>query len=126
MWVDGFKGVADHLRQNMNFAIVTQAVIRELQEWGRERNWHGLRLVSSHGSGFKSVLDFEDNEGKQRPGPERLYAVGRRLRRAPLPASAQMTDEIKTRGIDLLSPVWNLLDITPEARGQWDPKLTYC
>jgi predicted dithiol-disulfide oxidoreductase (DUF899 family) len=36
-----------------------------------------------------------------------------------------MTDEIKTRGIDLISPVWNLLDITPEGRGQWDPTLTY-
>jgi predicted dithiol-disulfide oxidoreductase (DUF899 family) len=63
-----------------------------LREWGRERNWHALRLVSSQGLGS---------------------------------ASAQMTDEIKTRGIDLLSPVWNLLDITPDGRGQWDRKLTY-
>ncbi len=36
-----------------------------------------------------------------------------------------MAAEIKTRGIDLLSPVWNLLDLTPDGRGQWDTKLQY-
>jgi predicted dithiol-disulfide oxidoreductase (DUF899 family) len=36
-----------------------------------------------------------------------------------------MTDQAKLRGIDLLSPVWHLLDLTPDGRGQWDPKLKY-
>ena len=26
------------------------------------------------------------------------------------------------RGMDLLSPVWNFLDLTPEGRGDWMPK----
>ena len=125
MWVDGFNGVADHLRQNMNFAIVAQAGIRDLREWGRERNWHGLRLASSHGSGFKSVLNFEDSEGTQRPGVSVFKRSDDGSVKHFYSASAQMTEEVKTRGIDLLSPVWNLLDITPEGRGQWEPKLTY-
>jgi predicted dithiol-disulfide oxidoreductase (DUF899 family) len=29
------------------------------------------------------------------------------------------------RGIDLLTPVYNLLDLTPEGRGDWMPKLVY-
>jgi predicted dithiol-disulfide oxidoreductase (DUF899 family) len=29
------------------------------------------------------------------------------------------------RGIDLLSPVWNVLDLTPEGRGDWNAKLEY-
>ena len=29
------------------------------------------------------------------------------------------------RGIDLLSPVWNLLDLTPKGRGDWEPSLAY-
>jgi predicted dithiol-disulfide oxidoreductase (DUF899 family) len=125
MWVDGFSGVVHHLHQNMNFAIVAQAEIRELREWARQRSWHGLRLVSSEGTAFKSVLNFQNGEGRQRPG----LSV---FKRSPdgsvkhfYSASAQMTDEIKTRGIDLLSPVWHLLDITPDGRGQWDPKLKY-
>ena len=31
----------------------------------------------------------------------------------------------RRRGIDLLSPVWNLLDLTPEGRGEWLPSLAY-
>ena len=29
------------------------------------------------------------------------------------------------RGIDLLSPLWLLLDLTPEGRGEWYPGLKY-
>jgi predicted dithiol-disulfide oxidoreductase (DUF899 family) len=125
MWVDGFSGVAHHLRQNMNFAVIAQAEIRQLRDWAKERHWDALRLVSSEGTDFKSVLNFQDAEGRQRPG----LSV---FKRSPdgsvkhfYSSSAQMTDEIKTRGIDLMSPVWNLLDITPDGRGQWDPKLKY-
>jgi predicted dithiol-disulfide oxidoreductase (DUF899 family) len=125
LWVDGFNGVAHHLRQTMNFAVIAQTGIRELREWGRERSWNALRLVSSQGSDFKSVLNFQDREGKQRPGLSVFKLSQDGFVKHFYSASAQMTDEIKTRGIDLLSPVWNLLDITPDGRGQWDPKLKY-
>jgi predicted dithiol-disulfide oxidoreductase (DUF899 family) len=125
MWADGFNGVGHHLRQTMNFAIVAQAGIRELREWGRERSWNRLRLVSSEGSEFKSVLNFQDGEGKQRPGLSVFIKSPDGSVKHFYSASAPMSDEIKTRGIDLLSPVWNLLDITPDGRGQWDPKLKY-
>src|ERR1700682_4349609 len=39
MWVDGFSGIAHHLRQSINFAIIAQAGISEFRAWGRERNW---------------------------------------------------------------------------------------
>lgn len=125
MWVDGFNGVAHHLRQNMNFAIVAQAGIREFREWGRERAWHALRLVSSEGSDFKSFLNFQDPEGKQRPGLSVFVRSQDHSVKHFYSACAQMTDTVKMRGIDLLSPVWNLLDLTPGGRGEWDPKLTY-
>ena len=103
----------------------TKVGIREFREWGRERSWNALRLVSSQGSDFKSVLNFQDSEGKQRPGLSVFKLSKDGSVKHFYSVSAQMTDEIKTRGIDLLSPVWNLLDITPDGRGQWDPKLKY-
>ena len=36
-----------------------------------------------------------------------------------------MAEDIKERGIDLLTPVYNALDLTPEGRGNWYAKLTY-
>jgi predicted dithiol-disulfide oxidoreductase (DUF899 family) len=36
-----------------------------------------------------------------------------------------MADDIAERGIDLLSPVWHLLDLTPHGRGDWYAELQY-
>lgn len=36
-----------------------------------------------------------------------------------------MDADIDQRGIDLLSPVWNLLDLTPQGRDDWYPGLDY-
>ena len=36
-----------------------------------------------------------------------------------------MSQEIKERGIDLLSPVYNMLDLTPQGRGDWYAELGY-
>jgi predicted dithiol-disulfide oxidoreductase (DUF899 family) len=39
---------------------------------------------------------------------------------------AQMADDRRERGIDLLTPVWNLLDLTPNGRPlDWYPSLHY-
>jgi predicted dithiol-disulfide oxidoreductase (DUF899 family) len=38
---------------------------------------------------------------------------------------AQMADDIHERGIDLLSPVWNVLDLTPQGRADWYVELEY-
>ena len=36
-----------------------------------------------------------------------------------------MAGDIKERGIDLLTPVYNVLDLTSEGRDDWYAKLTY-
>jgi predicted dithiol-disulfide oxidoreductase (DUF899 family) len=38
---------------------------------------------------------------------------------------AQVADDRRERGIDLLSPVWHLLDLTPHGRDDWYPSLKY-
>jgi predicted dithiol-disulfide oxidoreductase (DUF899 family) len=36
-----------------------------------------------------------------------------------------MSDDIDQRGIDLLTPAWHLLDLTPQGRGEWFAGLDY-
>jgi predicted dithiol-disulfide oxidoreductase (DUF899 family) len=36
-----------------------------------------------------------------------------------------MAEDVKERGIDLLTPVYNLLDLTPQGRDDWYAKLIY-
>jgi len=38
----------------------------------------------------------------------------------------RMADDVEQRGIDMLSPVWNLLDLTPTGRpDEWYPTIDY-
>jgi predicted dithiol-disulfide oxidoreductase (DUF899 family) len=40
-------------------------------------------------------------------------------------ADLRMADDIDERGIDLLCPLWHIMDLTPAGRGDWYPDLTY-
>lgn len=124
LWVDGFNGVAHHLRQRVNFAVIAAAGIGELRQWGRQRGWSKLRLVSSAGSTFKSDLHFQDKDGSQQPGISVFVRSPERTVKHFYSCSATMKENVN-RGIDLLSPVWNIFDLTPQGRGDWNAKLNY-
>jgi predicted dithiol-disulfide oxidoreductase (DUF899 family) len=36
-----------------------------------------------------------------------------------------MSGEIKERGLDLLNPIWNVFDLTPQGRGDFYASLAY-
>lgn len=123
LWIDGFNGIGRHLRQSVNFAIVAEVEIAELHKWARHRGWRDLRMVSSAGSTFKTDLQFQDAKGNQMPG----ISV---FRRSPdggkhFYSGSAIMKQNEFRGLDLLTPLWNILDLTPEGRGQFMPKLEY-
>jgi predicted dithiol-disulfide oxidoreductase (DUF899 family) len=117
MWVDGFNGVARHLAQHTAVAVVAKAPLPKLRAWARGRGWSRLRILSSHGTGFNAAMHAETASGGQRPMASVLVREGERVRHFyTLPAN--FLDDAE-RGIDPLSPVWNVLDLLPKGRGQW-------
>jgi predicted dithiol-disulfide oxidoreductase (DUF899 family) len=40
-------------------------------------------------------------------------------------AHPRMARDIQERGIDLLTPIWNFMDLTPQGRGKWYASLGY-
>jgi predicted dithiol-disulfide oxidoreductase (DUF899 family) len=125
MWIDGYNGVAHHLAQNVDFVIAAAADLPDLRQHARNRGWHNLRLLSCGTSTFKYDLLSEDAEGNQ----DSSISVFTRDRDGALShvysAHPWMAEDVKERGIDLLTPVYNLLDLTPEGRSDWYAKLTY-
>jgi len=124
-WIDGMNGVAHHVAQNIDFAIVAAAELPALRAHGRDRGWNRLRLLSAANSTFKYDLGSEDREGNQ----DSTISVFTRDRNGVVhhfyTAHPWMSPEIKERGIDLMSPIWHLLDLTPHGRGSWYTKLEY-
>lgn len=117
MWVDGFNGVARHLAQHTAVAVVAKAPLPKLRAWARRRGWDQLRILSSHDTTFNADMHAETPSGGQRPMASVLVREGERVRHFyTLPANFLDGAE---RGIDPLSPVWNVLDLLPAGRGEW-------
>ena len=125
MWIDGFNGVGHHLAQNVDFVIAAAADPPALRQHARNRGWHNLRLLSCGTSTFKYDLLSEDAEGHQDSTVSVFTRDGDGTLRHVYSAHPWMAEDIKQRGIDLLSPVYNLLDLTPEGRDDWYAKLNY-
>jgi predicted dithiol-disulfide oxidoreductase (DUF899 family) len=125
MWVDGFNGVAHHLARNVDVAVVAAAEPAELRDFARERGWSKVRLLSAGTSTFKYDLASEDADGEQDSTVSVFTRDADGTVRHQYTAHPRMGGGIQERGIDLLSPVWHVLDITPTGRREWYPDLDY-
>src|SRR5436309_8406224 len=65
LFIDGLNGVAHHLAQNVDVAIVAAADPAALRAHARTRGWNNLRLLSTGSNTFKYDLGSEDREGNQ-------------------------------------------------------------
>jgi len=124
-WLDGYNGVAHHLAQNVDFAVVAAADPSTLREFARIRGWDRLRLLSAGESTFKYDLGSEDREG----GQDSTISVFTRDSDGTLrhfySCHPWLGEDIKERGIDEYNPIWNVLDLTPQGRGTFYASLDY-
>ncbi len=125
MWIDGANGVAHHIAQNIDLAIVAAADPRALREHARARSWNKLRLLSAGSNTFKYDLGSEDAAGWQDSTVSVFTRDADNTVRHFYSAHPRMGPDIKERGIDLLAPAWHFLDLTPKGRGDWVASLAY-
>lgn len=125
LWIDGFNGVARHVERNADFVIAAAADPPALRQHARNRGWHRLRLLSCGDSTFKYDLGSEDKDGEQDSTLSVFTRDGDGTVRHFYSTHPRMADDIDQGGIDLLAPVWHLLDLTPQGRGDWYPNLDY-
>lgn len=123
LWIDGLHGVSHHLTRHTAFAVIGKAPIAKLRAWADRRGWDGLRIVSSHDSPFNADLGVEEPGGGQWPAVSAFVREGGEARHF-LTVAAPFPDG-SNRGMDLLSPVWNVFDLLPQGRGEWLPDNRY-
>ena len=124
-WLDGANGVAHHLAQNLDFAVVAAADIPTLRAYARSRGWDKLRLVSAANSTFKYDLGSENREGAQDSTVSVFTRDANGSVRHFYSGHPRMAPDILERGIDLLAPIWHFMDLTPQGRGRWYASLDY-
>jgi len=126
--LDGLAGAVLHVAQRTNFVVVAKSPIHRIHALAHRRGWRNLRLLSSAGNTYNRDYHAEDAKGAQLPvlnvfvrrdgGIRHFYAT--ELLFAPWDPGEE------PRHVDLIWPLWNVFDLTPEGRGKdWHPKLTY-
>ena len=126
--IDSLDGAARHVTQRVNLAVVAKSPIERIREFAKERGWRHVRLLSSEGSTYNHDYQGENGDGDQMPAMnvfvrkngKVFHSWNTELMFAPSDPGQDM------RHVDIIWPVWNLLDLTPEGRGEkWGPKLSY-
>lgn len=123
--IDGWNGVGHHLAQNVDVAIVAAADPAALRAHARARGWDNLRLLSCGANTFKYDMGSEDREGNQDSTVSVFTRDADGTLRHFYTAHPRQSEEIKERGLDLLCPVYNVLDLTPQGRGDWYASFDY-
>ncbi len=125
MWIDTLNGVAPHLVQNVDLAVVAAADPAALRAHARARGWHNLRLLSAGDSTFKYDFRSENAEGQQDSALSVFTRDAAGTLRHFYTTHPWLGEDMNERGIDLLQPVYNMLDLTPQGRGSWYASLDY-
>jgi predicted dithiol-disulfide oxidoreductase (DUF899 family) len=140
--LDQLDGAARHIGQRVAMYIVAKSPVARLEAWAHERGWDHLSLISTAGNGYdadyfgdtsKLSKEMRKQHGVEdgKDWDETIFNVFRKkhgkifhfwggeMGFAP-PEPGQ-----HHRASDLVNPLWNLLDMTPDGRDGFFPKLTY-
>jgi len=126
--LDSLDGTAPHAAQRINLVVVAKSPIARIREFGRERGWRKLRLLSSAGNSYNRDYRGETADGAQLPSLNVFVKRGGKIHHvynSELLFAPQEKGQ-SARHVDAIWPLWNLFDFTPEGRGtDWHPKLEY-
>ena len=123
--LDSLDGAALHLARRINLAIVAKSAPERIRTFAGERGWRHLRLLSSHENTYNRDYNAEAPDGTQRPVLNVFVRDGGEIRHSW--ASELMfvprEEGQDPRHVDLIWPIWSVLDMTPEGRAASDDDL---
>src|SRR6185295_9221766 len=141
-FLDGLDGATRHINQRVNLVVVAKSPLPRLLAFAKERGWRWLRLLSTADSAYardyfgdstalpvavRKQQEFKAGEEWDMPMLNVFRREGNVIRHfwgcellyvPPEPGQ-------EYRHNDLLDPLWNMFDLLPEGRGDFEPKLSY-
>jgi len=108
-------------------AVVAKAPLERILTFAGERGWRRLLLLSSAANGYNRDYHAETEDGAQRPILNVFHRDGGTIRHfwASELMFAPANSGQDWRHVGTLEPVWNIFDLTPAGRPDWDEQLDY-
>ena len=124
--LDGLDAQVRHIQEHINIAVVAKHSLAVIHEHADRRGWSQLRMLSSARNTF-NVDYYGEIDGDQitianvfvRGADGIRHFWGAEMTHASMIGGGDM------RHLDLIWPLWNVLDLTPNGRPDWHPKLDY-
>jgi len=126
--IDALDNESKHISQRTSIVAVAKSPIERISGYRRERGWSGIRFLSSANNSFNRDYFTEDENGNQQPILNVFVRKNGEIHHfyATELAFAPAEKGQNPRHVDMIWPLWNALDYTPEGRGKdWQPKLNY-
>lgn len=125
-FLDGLEAQAEHLGQQISVAVVAKSPLDRLLAFTDARGWRKLRLLSSAANTYHRDYLGETPAGGQLPMANVFVRRDEEVRHVWGSELLFADSDFDSRHIDLLWPLWNVLDLTPQGRGDsWYPDLAY-
>ena len=140
--LDAIDGSARHANPRLPIYVVAKSPLARLVAWAGARGWRHLNILSTAGNSY--VADYFGDTSKLSPAmrTERNHDTSRNFDEPIFNIFRKEDDVIRHfwgseltyapedpgqhhRMGDLVDPLWGLLDMTPEGRGDYFPKLSY-
>lgn len=140
--LDCIDGAARHVPQRAALYVVAKSPIARLAAWAHARGWSHLKLLSAAGNDYSGHYYGDTSALTPEMRAERGHKDGKNWDEPMLNVFRRDGGTIRHfwgselvfapddpgqdhRGLDLIDPVWNLLDTTPEGRGEFFPEVNY-
>lgn len=140
--IDGFDGAARHIPQRAAFYVVSRSPIARLAAWAHERGWDHLNLLSTAGNAYpahyygntaaltpamRAQRGYKPDENWDEPMLNVFRRDGGKVRHFWGSELVFAPDDPgqNHRALDIVDPLWGLLDMTPEGRGDFFPSVNY-
>ncbi|WP_170334373.1 DUF899 family protein [Ruegeria arenilitoris] len=122
-FLDGLNGQVPHISQKIAFAVVAQNTTEKLVALKSKMEWNDLPLYSALGTDYQRDYLAEAQDGSQLP----ILNVFQRDQGGITHFwSSELFFEPSDwhpRHVDAAWPLWNILDFTPQGRGDFIPSL---
>jgi len=122
MFVDSQNGVGKHLAQLVNYVVIAKAPIEKIEEYANKRGWKNIKFLSTGDNTFNKDMHVEypkwAPDSYTLPGISVFRKDDKGNVRHVYSQSAHF-DPKTERGLDMLSPLYNVLDLVPEGRGDF-------
>jgi predicted dithiol-disulfide oxidoreductase (DUF899 family) len=120
--LDGLNGSAPDIERRVSFGVVASSPLERLRAYARDRRWDRLRLLSSAGSRYNRDYLAETADGEQRSVMNVFTRRDGEIRHFYATEKGPTAPGQDDRHVDLLWPLWNVLDLTPGGRpSSWRP-----